>query len=193
MKLRLFIALPLTSGLKKKIISLEEEVNKETGLKINWLPLDNLHLTILFLGFLNLSDYFKIEKVFDEFPWGYREFKKPFNLKITKIDYGPPGKNSMIWLYIEKDERLEGLKKFFEQRLTEEKVNFKKEERSFLPHINLCRLKMKLNKDLKKELNWSVVFNKIVLYESILKKPFAQYEPKKIIELKDKNEENEMW
>jgi len=188
MKLRLFIAFPLTYGLKKKIGNLEEEINNKLKTKINWIPLDSLHLTILFLGHIVFEDYLKIEKIFDEFPWGYSEFKKPFFLKIKKIDFAPPGKNFMIWLYLEKDDRLERLKKIFEEKLNGEKINYKREERDFLPHINLCRLKNKINQQIKKDLNWSVVFNKIVLFESFLKKTGAEYEPKKILELEEKEE-----
>jgi 2'-5' RNA ligase len=53
-----------------------------------------------------------------------------------------------------------------------------------LPHINLCRLKGKrIVKKIKKELNWGVIFNEIVLYESILKREGAEYEEKIKIKL----------
>lgn len=185
MKFRLFIALPLTSGLKKKIFFLEEKIEKKVGFKLNWLKPENLHLTLIFLGYLSYQDFLRVAQIFDEFPWGENKFLKNFHLKIKKLDFGPPGKNSMIWLYLEKDKRLEELKNRFEEKLNEYKVNYKKEERSFLPHINLCRLKnKKIKEEIKEELNWGVIFNKIVLFESILKKEGAEYQPQKIIELR---------
>ncbi|GBD34876.1 RNA 2',3'-cyclic phosphodiesterase [bacterium HR35] len=186
MRLRLFIALPLTSGLKKKVIFLEEKIEKKIGFKLNWIKPENLHLTLLFLGYLSFDDFLKINQIFDNFPWNEERFLKAFQLKIKKIDFGPPGKNSMIWLYLEKDKRLEELKNKFEEILEEMKINYKKEEREFLPHINLCRLKnKKINQEIREELNWGVIFNKIILFESTLKKEGAEYTPHKIIELKE--------
>jgi len=184
MKTRLFIALPLTYGLKKKIAFLEKDLEKEIGFKINWIKLENLHLTLIFLGYVSFEDFLKIEEIFKTFPWGKRNLMREFNLKIKKLDFGPPGKESMIWLYVEKEKRLEDLKKEFEVKLEEFKVDYKREERNFLPHINLCRLKRKrINKEIKKDLNWNVVFNEIVLYESILKREGAEYEEKNKIRL----------
>ncbi len=184
MKIRLFIGLPLTYGFKKKIAFLENDLEKEIGFKINWIKLKNLHLTLIFLGYVSFEDFLKIEEIFKTFPWGKRNLMKEFSLKIKKLDFGPPGKNSMIWLYFEKEKRLEDLKKEFEEKLEEFKVAYKREERDFLPHINLCRLKgRRINKKIKKDLNWSVVFNEIVLYESILKKEGAEYEEKIKIKL----------
>jgi len=184
MKTRLFIGLPLTSGLKKKIAFLEEDLEKEIGYKINWIKLENLHLTLIFLGYVTFDDFLKIEEIFKTFPWGKKNLMKEFHLKIKKIDFGPPGKNSMIWLYVEKEKKLEEVKKEFEERLEEYKINYKREERDFLPHINLCRLKgKKINKEIKKELNWGVVFEEIILYKSILEKDGAKYEEKIKIKL----------
>jgi 2'-5' RNA ligase len=184
MKIRLFIALPLTYGLKKKIAFLEKDLEKEIGFKINWIKLENLHLTLIFLGYISFEDFLKIEEIFKTFPWGKKSLMKEFHLKIKKVDFGPPGKDSMIWLYVEKEKRLEELKKEFEKKLEEFKVDYKREERDFLPHINLCRLKGKrIVKKIKKELNWGVIFNEVVLYESILKREGAEYEEKIKIKL----------
>jgi 2'-5' RNA ligase len=48
----------------------------------------------------------------------------------------------------------------------------------------LIRLKNRKNlKDIKKELNWNVIFTEINLYESHLKKPFVEYEIIKTLQL----------
>jgi len=188
---RLFIAFPLTSGLKKKIAFLEEKIEKKLGQKLNWIPLDNLHLTILFLGHLSFEDALKTEQILDNFPWGDESLKKAFDLRLEKIDFGPPGKTSMIWIYIKADERLLRLRKILELELKSAGVKYKEETRELLPHINLCRLKSKKIKiSLKEELKTNAVFTKLVLYESLLKPSGAQYEPRKIIELKTSDEDS---
>lgn len=170
--MRLFLAYPLSSGVLAKIGFLEERIEKNFGLKLNWIPLKNLHLTILFLGHLGYEDYLKIEEIFKE----SLTFKS-FYIKIKKLDYGPPGKKSMIWLYIEKNENLEKIKRYFEEKLKEKKIAYKMEEREYLPHINLIRLKNEKNfPEIKEELNWSIKVNEIALYQSFLKKTGAEYE-----------------
>jgi 2'-5' RNA ligase len=180
MKKRLFIGIPITKGLYQKISNLEESIDK----RLNWIPLKNLHMTILFLGNIDINEIPEIVNIMDEVKLKYKDYFKKLNLKIKKVDYGPPGRKNMIWLYIEKNENLEKIKKIFEEELENRKIYFQREERDFLPHINLIRLKNRKNlKDIKKELNWNVIFTEINLYESHLKKPFVEYEIIKTIEL----------
>jgi 2'-5' RNA ligase len=180
MKKRLFIGIPITKGLYQKISSLEESIDK----RLNWIPLKNLHMTILFLGNIDINEIPEIVNIMDEVKLKYKDYFKKLNLKIKKVDYGPPGRKNMIWLYVEKNENLEKIKKIFEEELENRKIYFQREDRDFLPHINLIRLKNRKNlKDIKKELNWNVIFTEINLYESHLKKPFVEYEIIKTIEL----------
>ncbi len=176
---RLFIALPLTHGLLTKIGFLEERIEKKIKKKIPWIPLKNLHLTILFLGYLKEEDLVKIFEIFDDLSQNFSSL----SLKIKKIDYGPPGKKRMIWLYLEKNEKLEEIKKFFEEKLDQEKINYQREERDYLPHINLVRLNFDLKEEIKEELSWHIVLNEIVLFESHLKKGGAEYEKLKSIKI----------
>ncbi|GIW65919.1 MAG: hypothetical protein KatS3mg094_438 [Candidatus Parcubacteria bacterium] len=174
-KKRLFIALPLTSGVYPKIKKLEKEIDKK--IKTNWIPLNNLHLTLIFLGLIDLNYLHKIIKIFEQTIIENNDFFKLSYLKISKIDYGPPGKKRMIWLYINKNDKLIKMKKILETNLIKNEIKFQKENREFLPHINLARIKENENLPLiEKELKWEIAFNKICLYESYLDKPFARYE-----------------
>jgi 2'-5' RNA ligase len=172
MKKRLFFALPLSSGLLKKIFFLEKKIEDKLEIKYPWIPLENLHLTVLFLGYLNLDSYLKVIEIFKFFNW-----RKRLELKIKKIDYGPPYHKRMIWLYVEKNQELENLKKLIEEKLQKEQISYHYEEREFLPHINLARLKNTKNlPEIKEELDWHIICNELVLYESILKPSGAHYE-----------------
>lgn len=171
MNFRLFIAYPLTSGIISKIGFLEKEIEENFKLKIPWIPLKNLHLTVIFLGNIKQEDYFEIEEIFEEkLPF------KIFDIKVKKLDYGPPNKKRMIWLYVEKNKNLEIIKKFFEDKLNERKINYKREEREYLPHINLARLKREKDlPEIKKDLNWSFRISEVSLFQSFLKKEGAEY------------------
>lgn len=190
MNLRLFIGLPLTSGSLVKISHLEDEINTKLKFNLPWIPLKNLHLTILFLGYINHEDYLKINNIFDIFNRELKEKKilpQGLNLKISKLDYGPPLKRNMIWLYIEKNKSLDWLKNFFEDQLRNSLIRYKQENRSYLPHINLARLKKIGNlsslPDIQVNLNWSINLRQICLFRSFLKKEGAEYEILKTLEI----------
>lgn len=194
MKKRLFLALPITAGMVPKIARLEKETKKKTGFSVPWIPLKNLHLTILFLSWQGEEEIVKITKLFDNYPFGMEILKFSISCVIEKFDYGPPGGNRMIWLYFKKNERLEKLHQLWQEILRENEIPFKEEQRVFLPHINLARLKVKKSTHLpkiKEELNWGIKFNKLVLFQSILKRPFVEYVPLKEIKLIEK--QTETW
>jgi 2'-5' RNA ligase len=177
MKKRLFFALPLTSGLYVKIAHLEKEIEKK--IKVNWIPLQNLHLTLLFLGYIEINKLNEIINESQKLILGQPQIFKELKIKIKKIDYGPPFKKRMIWLYIEKNNQLMEIKHQLEKMLNYLNINYQKDHRDFLPHINLTRLKKNINNNLpniSQELNWGIILNKINLYESYLEKPFARYE-----------------
>ncbi|MCS7200562.1 MAG: RNA 2',3'-cyclic phosphodiesterase [Patescibacteria group bacterium] len=177
MKLRLFIAFTLTSGLIKKIAFLEKELDKISGRNLDWIPLKNLHLTIIFLGYLDYQSYLKVAKIFDSF-----KLDQPLQLRITKVDYGPPENRRMLWLYGARNQYLEDIKKEFENKLSREGVDYKRENRLLIPHINLLRIKG--GKDIgniAKDLNWQVSLTEIALFQSQLSFSGATYEKLKSI------------
>ena len=185
-KYRLFLALPLPNKLISFIQKLEAEIDKKIGFRVPWILPRNLHLTIIFLGWQNQETLYKIDQMLTDYPFGINELNKPFDCLIKKLDYGPPGSQRMIWLYLDNDERLEKLHKTLKTNLNLNEIKIKEEDRQFLPHINLARLK-KINKylpEIKKNLDLKIVFNKLVLFESKLYSTGAQYYPLKEVILK---------
>lgn len=177
MKLRLFIGLPLTVGLVKKIASLENEINNKLGFKLSWIPLKNLHLTILFLGYVDYDNYLKLIEIFSSV-----KLEKPFSLEISKIDYGPPRSKRMIWLYGKRNKSLEEFKKAIEDKISSAGIPYQKENRAFLPHINLIRLKSAKNlPPLEQKLNWQVFLPEVAVFQSRLLSGRAEYEKLKSI------------
>ena len=177
MRLRLFIALPLTEGIIKKIDFLEKELDKSFKIHFPWIPLNNLHLTIVFLGYLNYEDYLKLEQSLKNM----KHFKS-IKAQIEKIDYAPLPSKKMIWLYVKENYELEKLKNEIEKILNENKIRYQRENRQFVAHINLARLKRQnFLPEIKRDLNWDIYFNKLVLFKSELKSSGAVYE--KLLEL----------
>ena len=130
--MRLFLAIELPDEIKTQIESLYLEEYPH----IRWVPPEQLHITLVFIGTQNsitLNDLIhKIAEI--EFP--------SFHLKAREIGYFNSG---VIWLGIEDNDPLQQLQKKLRQKL--EELNLNLESRKFIPHITLGRTK-KIDADL---------------------------------------------
>lgn len=177
MKLRLFIGLTLTASLIKKITFLEKKIDHRLGFKLDWIPLKNLHLTIIFLGYLDYENYLKLIEVFSSL-----KLSKPFALEISKVDYGPPGSKRMIWLYGKRNKFLAEFKEMITNEIDKMNIPYQREERVYLPHINLARLKFNKNlPSIEEDLNWQVFLSEAAIFQSHLLPTGAEYEKLKSI------------
>jgi 2'-5' RNA ligase len=172
MKKRLFIGIPLEQSLLAKIKRLENSIDK----KLNWIPIEDLHITLVFLSWLEEKYLPKIFDALDSIR------AKPFKLIIDKIDFSP--NRRMIWLYFQDADKyglqhgltqIDGLQGKIIDLLQQSHIPFLEQNREFLGHINLVRLKGLYKKDTKKFLSWEFNVNTINLYESRLQKPYAEY------------------
>jgi 2'-5' RNA ligase len=135
MRHRIFIAINLPSDIKDKLI---EYQLKWLELPVRWVEKENLHITLIFLGYLSDEELFETLKITKEVISRH----KPFFINLKKIIYGPPKKipPRMIWIEGEKSEELENLQKDLKKCL-EQFPNQTTEKQSFTPHITLGRIK----------------------------------------------------
>ena len=122
--MRLFIAVELTDELKKSLIALMHEM-KKAGIKGQYAPADNLHLTLAFIG------------ESDELP-AIREavsrvHVKPFKLSLS--DLGNFG--DLIWIGAKGNQGLSETAKAVREALDSAGIPYDK--KGFLPHITLVR------------------------------------------------------
>ena len=96
MRHRIFIAINLPKGIKDKLL---EYQSKWPEIPSRWTKPENLHFTLIFLGYLNDEELVNVCQITKEVASKY----KPFSIKLEKIIYGPSaGKPRMIWLEGEK-------------------------------------------------------------------------------------------
>lgn len=145
-KRRIFIAVNLPASIKRRLSDLQK---KWPGLPVRWTKEDNLHLTLVFIGYVNDDQVAEICKITTEVAKKYPSFE----LKFKRLIYGPPSfKNQsdkldnqarMIWLEGEKNDILTRLKDDLENALLESKRSgfYHKENRQFKPHLTLARMK----------------------------------------------------
>ena len=167
---RLFLGISLPQIIIKDIQEIEESI----GSQLFWNPIENLHITALFLGLIEEEYLEKIYKILDALKIG------KFLIEIDKIDYSPGER--MLWLYFKENDALKNFNKNIIEFLEKENVPFQKDNRGFdfLPHINLLKIRdekfIMNNNKIPKAVDLKFQAEELNLYESMLGRSFVIYE-----------------
>ena len=183
---RIFIAINLPEKIKNGLGKLGKETAElfpqETsrGL-IRWVKKDNLHITLLFLGYLKEENIPQICQLVNEIA----KTQNPFSLEFKKILYGPSNKipPRLIWVELEKSRELIEIVKKLRQKVGEIGVLEKMEKREFSPHITLGRIRTwqwqriepEERPDIEKDISLNFEVNSVEVMESQLKRTGAEY------------------
>ncbi|MBU4298946.1 RNA 2',3'-cyclic phosphodiesterase [Patescibacteria group bacterium] len=172
MRHRIFIAINFPEEIKKEFLS---EQGKWPELPVKWVKPENLHLTLVFLGYLSDKELLDILKIVRE----AAKKHNPFLINLTKVCYGPPKKMPprMVWVEGEKSDELTELQKDLEKSLGVA------ETRPYAPHLTLGRIKTwdfrqiepEERPEINEELNLGLEVNSIEVMESELKRGGAEY------------------
>jgi 2'-5' RNA ligase len=150
MRHRVFIAINLPENIKKELSSFE---NKWPDLPARWTKKENLHITLEFLGYVSDEELMKVCQDTAELAQKH----KPFDVRLNKIIYGPPGKMPprMIWAVGEKIQEL-----------------------NISPHITLARIRAwgfrqiepEERPEVNEDIDLTFEVNSIEVMESVLKR-----------------------
>lgn len=126
---RLFVAADLPDDVRDKVTSICHDV---PGAR--WVPPEQLHLTLRFLGDRDDSMLAGIRRSLADVK------DKPFPLAVRGVGHFPPGRHPrVLWVGLESCEPLLVLQQDIERVLVESGVPA--EPRRFSPHITIARLK----------------------------------------------------
>ncbi|HUT96318.1 MAG TPA: RNA 2',3'-cyclic phosphodiesterase [Candidatus Paceibacterota bacterium] len=169
-KRRIFIAINLPDGIKKKLIDwqrkcLPAEALAKAGDKINWVRKENLHITLIFIGYVTDDETYEICKMTKE----VAKKHQPFFINLERITTGPLNEfPRMFWVIGEKSQELANLQNDLENN----------QVKAFRPHITLARFKNQVAKDLPKiddAFIVSVPVERIDVMQSNLKRGGPEY------------------
>lgn len=177
MSLRTFIAFKIntTDDLIFHFKKIQRELFNE---KINWAPLNQLHVTLKFIGDTDLDKVDNIKKAMIE---AFSEEKSSeFSLNSIGV-FGSHYSPKVIWTGIKPEEKM--LAWFNNLKKSLIKEGFEYDRQNFVPHLTLARIK---NIDDKKILSKIVseykdfqfsnfIVNEIILFKSILKTTGAEH------------------
>ena len=122
--MRLFIAIRLSDEMKKALVTCMHDLNKQ-GVEGNYVPAQNLHMTLAFLG--EYDDPSKVKEVIRKVPL------PEFRLALSeKGNFG-----NILWAGVKGNQKLKTYVKDLRAALAAEGIPFDKEK--FVPHITLIR------------------------------------------------------
>lgn len=169
---RLFIAINLPDEVKNRIKKVIGGIPD-----FRWIPPENWHLTLVFLG--SQPDE-AIIPILESIRESAQNFPAPV-IEFEKIIYGPPNKPPrMIWLTgIKETSKILGeIKNKLEDDLIENRVRFKIENRPFNAHLTLTRFESISENFQLSQLPAPINFTaqSLDLMESHLKRSGAEYD-----------------
>lgn len=137
MKFRSFIAVPVDADLRQQLQRVADGLR---GLdkkdEIRWIPPDNFHLTIAFIGDILQADAVRLESALARSLPGL----PPFELALTEVTYFPfNAKPRLVVALVHPDQALQTLHRRVQAGLRE--VGLPVESRAFVPHVTLGRVK----------------------------------------------------
>lgn len=135
MDIRSFISINLNDALKKEINNLLMDL-KKYNFDVKWVPAENLHITLKFLGHIPEETIEKVKERLYNIVFSF----KPFRLRFNGMGFFPDKKRPrVIWINISDSDVLKILQEAIEEKLKE--IGFAKEERGFSPHLTIGRIR----------------------------------------------------
>lgn len=139
MLLRCFIAIEIPETIKKSITDIIDTL-KKSGSDIKWVPNENIHITLQFLGETEESLIPDIKGALCKILAPY----SPFYIKIADVGCFPSGRRPrVIWVGMEESRSLINLYRDISSGMV--KFGYQKEERGFTPHVTIGRVKSNRN------------------------------------------------
>lgn len=188
---RLFIAIATHEGLEESASAIVKKMRinaDQRGLEVRWVPADNYHVTLHFLGNTSVDKIPSLEASIS----AIAAKTAPFKLKISDVGAFPDESSSrVLWFGVQNSRSLRSLQA--EIAATFVGGGNEREDREYSPHLTIARLRNPhRTKDLispfvRKNLA-KISVEEIVLYESVGSVPFPVYKALKTFRLTGQSE-----
>lgn len=192
-KRRIFIAVNLPADVKNGLKKARENWR---DLPAKWTKADNLHITLIFIGYATDEEVLEIAKIAREIA----QKRPPFSVSLSRIELGPPGgPPKMIWAEAEPSEELAELKRELEDAFfhSQKSGYLRKENREFRPHITLGRILQREWREsgaqkqfAGEKINLTFYVSSVELMESKLKRGAPEYAILESVELGAERDES---
>jgi 2'-5' RNA ligase len=149
MAIRVFVAIEVGSEIKNKLSEYLSKL-KRTGADVKWVPTENIHLTLKFIGYIEKEALINLNNIIKDAVLSI----EPFSISIGNIGAFPNFKNPRV-IFAGVDAEGSSLLRIYE-KLDKgvESLGIKKESKKYIGHITLGRVRSQKNiSELKDVLN----------------------------------------
>lgn len=136
MEIRSFLAFELPVEIKRNVARVSKEI-RHSGLDARWVKVENIHLTVIFLGNIKTEDVEGIDEEIQKVCPGYGSF----DIALKGMGCFPNRRRPrVLWLGLDGDmERMSNFRNDLQQTL--KTFGIKEEKRPFRPHLTLGRFR----------------------------------------------------
>jgi 2'-5' RNA ligase len=136
MAIRSFLAFELPPDIKRMIKDISEDIRR-TRLDLKWVKVDNIHLTVVFMGNIRSEDVRAIGEEAGDVCVGF----EPFEIALKGLGVFPNTRRPrVLWLGLEiETERISSFRDSLQKRLLD--FGVREEKRAFTPHLTLGRFR----------------------------------------------------
>lgn len=138
---RAFIAIDLSPQIHKRLDTVAGELKQRLeGVPIRWVPVENVHLTLKFLGDVSLTNLEILKKILRSEASNHL----PFEISIGQLGAFPSKRRPrVIWVGVEAPQELMDLQRAIESETT--RLGYARDRREFSPHLTLGRISRNAN------------------------------------------------
>lgn len=133
--IRTFIAIEIPPNVQETLGKIINQLSREIGNAVRWVPAGNIHLTLKFLGNVSPSNLDLLTRVLQA------EISRHqiFEFQIGNLGVFPnPKRPRVVWMGIQAPDTLKTLQAAIEQETR--RLGYPSEERAFSPHLTLGRV-----------------------------------------------------
>ena len=133
---RAFIAIDISPAIQEQLQLVCEHLDGVlNGLPVRWVPINNIHLTLKFLGDVSETNLVHINEALT----GAGAAHKPFELSVGGLGVFPSvHRPRVIWVGVEANNECHAFKRRIETDT--ERLGYPVEKREFSPHLTLGRV-----------------------------------------------------
>lgn len=138
--LRAFIAVEIPLAIRKAVCSATSDLQKEINSLVRWVPMENMHLTLKFLGDVSASNLDMLTQMIS----AEADLFNCFDLHLDGLGSFPNLKRPrVIYIGIQAPAVLEALHRGIES--ASRRLGYESEDRGFSPHLTIGRVKQNIN------------------------------------------------